>query len=1310
MATRSGSSTAEEDLLAQFKRVLRTSIGDAAAAASPAPAAAKAQKLTTEEEQEQEEGEDLVSAVKSSVSRERQSDERARVQSTLQLLATTDAVASVIKAQKMKVTPTAVFAVALKSLLDSAGRMDKHSETFVRLLAFIAPNVPVPVFRSKASVVSSILSNFFHHDKTSTECQQALAVCCEHFIRALPMNPIQSEASVTLQQLIALAVSNRPAVQETAEKSVVSLIQADAAIAKHAATALSHALAAIFVQQQPRPERNKYQQDAASLSNALHVTERALPFVHAPLVASFTGTLFKTYTTGVATLGALGCFRSLVENPKSSLTSAFLASFTDSLIDSRPVLQEDEEASAQLYVAVVKHCLIRLASVDPNLCALKLTRGVNRLLPYLLQASPVSYAASKALKEVIGACISEEMVRHAAVSAASGSERAQRTPLEQLIALVNDTLGLRYRPAWAKALPLFTALFQAVGPNSSTLLRSVLENLCDLHDTPEFTHHAQLEAVVGAATSAMGVEKLLEVVPLSLEAPLVKNETGLPNRGWMLPILKSRIENADLGYFTTCFIPMADSLKKRASESARDKLVVEAKNLTNQFDQIWDLFPSFCKSPSGVAKAFPTLAPLLGAAVKDPSLTFVVCEGTKSLIEALRTRLDSENLGDKAEAENDLAVVGSFGRNFLPCLFNTLTGTKTVQRHFVLDAIRAYVSVTSAEVLNGFFKKVVTDLYAATKTKQVEEASRAQMLTDLTSAFTHYLDADNMSTVLKIIKPLLSSKDIGLQKRAWKTLALMCRDNEEFVRGSYDEIGATLIVEKPPAAARRMWLNCLRSVVYGAKEHQQWVTQQLLPHTMAHVILSIKEVNSKTRNVAYSVLVDIGSVVADFKGIGAGGFLAMLLAGLRAKGPRMVSATVLAIARSLYEFCALVDEKTLGQLLGVVLVLRDAHAREVCKAVLGFVKVVIITLPAELLRKHLGVLVEALAAYATHTSSGNVFRSMIKHTFVKLMRKYGGNEVLECTPEAYKKVVNNIRKEEEKKLVKRAVQPMGEGATKPKFENALNDTDSEDEDEDEDSDVEAALLDTTPRKRARADEAKAETRVLRDTDESVADLLDADSVDQHLKHTAQGAGKGKQKRFAKQDDVVRVDKDSGQIVVMDEDSQKPAEDVDDEDDDEPTMEDRRMLKRRKLAPVKKPAPAAAAAATAAAAPKIQVTGPGSKESRAKARHSSLAAKGRSAMYQRMMDRKLKHEEGKQKKVPKKFTGEKFAAKKAGGDITRDGTQPFAYVPLNPKVALRKRARAAAARNSVQFKGVIGGAKRGFERGSEQQRANKRQRR
>lgn len=66
----------------------------------------------------------------------------------------------------------------------------------------------------------------------------------------------------------------------------------------------------------------------------------------------------------------------------------------------------------------------------------------------------------------------------------------------------------------------------------------------------------QLEACIGTAIIAMGPEKVLSLIPISLD-----EEKLICSNTWMLPILKKYVVGASLLYFMEHIVPLAESVK-----------------------------------------------------------------------------------------------------------------------------------------------------------------------------------------------------------------------------------------------------------------------------------------------------------------------------------------------------------------------------------------------------------------------------------------------------------------------------------------------------------------------------------------------------------------------------------------------------------------------------------------------------------------------------------------------------------------------------------------------------------------------------
>jgi ribosomal RNA-processing protein 12 len=102
-----------------------------------------------------------------------------------------------------------------------------------------------------------------------------------------------------------------------------------------------------------------------------------------------------------------------------------------------------------------------------------------------------------------------------------------------------------------------------------------------------------------------------------------------------------------------------------------------------------------------------------------------------------------------------------------------------------------------------------------------------------------------------------------------------------------------------------------------------------------------------------------------------------------------------------------------GEIFTTLLVFLTSANREIVKSTLGYIKLSIHTLPADLLRPHLKDLVPALLRWS-HDHK-NHFKAKVRHIFERMLRRFGWNDVYSCAgEEEAAKVLVNIKKRKER--------------------------------------------------------------------------------------------------------------------------------------------------------------------------------------------------------------------------------------------------------------------------------------------------------
>ena len=95
------------------------------------------------------------------------------------------------------------------------------------------------------------------------------------------------------------------------------------------------------------------------------------------------------------------------------------------------------------------------------------------------------------------------------------------------------------------------------------------------------------------------------------------------------------------------------------------------------------------------------------------------------------------------------------------------------------------------------------------------------------------------------------------------------------------------------------------------------------------------------------------------------------------------------------------------------LVFLTSANREIVKSTLGYIKLSIHTLPADLLRPHLKDLIPALLRWS-HDHK-NHFKAKVRHIFERMLRRFGWDDVYSCAgEEEAAKVLVNIKKRKER--------------------------------------------------------------------------------------------------------------------------------------------------------------------------------------------------------------------------------------------------------------------------------------------------------
>lgn len=277
---------------------------------------------------------------------------------------------------------------------------------------------------------------------------------------------------------------------------------------------------------------------------------------------------------------------------------------------------------------------------------------------------------------------------------------------------------------------------------------------------------------------------------------------------------------------------------------------------------------------------------------------------------------------------------------------------------------------------------------------------------------------------------LPQSSDPQLQKKAYKLLPRLATSSTGTLalQDRNAELQSLLLATASTvsAPARRDRLAAISVVV----EHIPQTNLHFIPSILSEVVISAKEVNEKARTAAFDLLVlmarkmsqggqinqsQIPHMAADAPIAQASleEFITMVSAGLVGSTPHMVSASITALTRILYEFASQLPHAVIEDLVQTMDLFLTSTNREIVRSVLGFVKVAIISLPEDIVRPKLDTLVPGLMSWSREHKAQ--FRAKVKHILERAIRRFGFDAIEKQCPEDDKKLINNIRKTKERR-------------------------------------------------------------------------------------------------------------------------------------------------------------------------------------------------------------------------------------------------------------------------------------------------------
>lgn len=1051
-----------------------------------------------------------------------------------EMLATLSAVTEIINQNKGTESSTEYFA-ALMTTLEQATTKESIAACLA-LLQMVLKSVPKPVLKLKFSETGhtffQVLEKF-----AGTDDFLVLRHCigCLSIILRVQDPSAWQGRSKFLDGILAFTIHSKPKVRKASQHAICRILRGSDLMKDDDPPA--HHPAASQVAEHCHSNLDNFNKPGG-ITTTLHVLTLLKDLLHqfpSRFVKSICEKLLKIMTMNdlLVKSCSLQTFHSLfVSQPDENILPAVLnAQIINALYDYQPSIGDTQPTLAWLAVMQEAHC--NLVGKNVDLCAANLPKIIEKTSGlWISDKTEVVSAATHTIKTLIQVCMASMCIDK--ITAKKYSKQ-----LGKIIQQIQMGLKYQYSSAWHHVLHLIQEIFLVTRDTCTEDILPILVELADLRDSHKFMYNSDVESAVGAAVRSLGPQLVLSRIPLQSSAG-----TFDLNRSWLLPVLKQYINESTLAYFRDSMLPIAIMCSKKSKELSEKQDGIGAHSYELLYYQIWALLPAFCNNPIDIKDNFKTLAQRLGQVIEhEKDLRMAVMASIRKLI----TR-SIEN-----EAKEDTNELARFAKNYLPLLFNLYTTKPSGsddegQRRSAFETIVIYLSITSKELITQLFDKIMEKL-ENTDTDEYTKLS----LYDLIRILSQFTDKNKLEILYKMCIPKINQRSRGkLQKKSYRIIEDICGSQSEickkYILDNRDSIEDDLNNAKMRIApsARSTRLRCIRNLV---KNHDNLQETKFFKFIIPEIILCVKDVNSKCRDIAYDLL-DVIAIKFLSNPEAFDNYINIIIG--RLEDGNYIDATLLALASIVFNHNGSVGFIKIKEILQRSCNLLTVEKRETVLSALSFIKVFLTSMPITIIGPTLPTIIEGLTKM-TEDCKGH-FRQKVRILLIKLIRKFGVDMITGIVPltnEIMHKQLKNIRKHEARKLKAKEEQNSkmdeemeeddefsSKKQTTKSIEDILADSDSEVDDIDDDA----------VNKKDKHQKKNIKKTWIQETGDTIVDLADA-SAAKNISATKPGSKKITDDKKSK-DHGFKLAED-GRFIIKDDD--------DDDSDDGNSMKKKKKL-------------------------------------------------------------------------------------------------------------------------------------------------------
>ncbi|KAI8147991.1 NUC173 domain-containing protein [Fennellomyces sp. T-0311] len=924
------------------------------------------------------------------------------------------------KLENQKLYARTLIAIEEMTTLQATASESEVTGALLYLLNEVFPDMPQSVLRSKFNDIMPVLEGVYELHKDEQPVVRSIIGCMQEVLAnqdatvwTMPM------AKKAYQMLLILSANASPKARKGAQDAVRSILS------RPPPPCTVHPAANMTAEFILRVLHETTKSDQHAAQQILALLQSIVPYWPPNQFSALCQSLLQLpkFNNIFLTKATFEVFETMFDAQETDIDEPKFAALLRSICDMKPAAVDDRLLPT--WLMIISKAYPAYAKMNPGQCGADIPTVFTVIFNDFQQESRSYKNIANCLIALIDYCVTDDMI-------------AQANPgIQQIVSAAESGLGVHFQRAWTQVMAVQQALFKRLHFAAAPLMNGCVALLGELRLSPAESYKEQLDKTLGAAIATMGPEQFLNILPLNLE-----NE-GV-GRAFLLPLLKTYITNTHLAYFVNVLMPLGDRLAEKAQQATDREMGLQAKVYETLVNQIWSLAPGFCDLPKDLTMAFSeTVAERFSSLLySQPDLRPTIAQSLQFLVEKnqalTRSAANDEDLIkaygiSKTQAAENLAYMSKFSVNYLAVFFNVYSQIGAAYRGFLAEVIKSYLSVASTEDVNSTFKKVLGLLSQALEsgTPAIHDPSMpppmSHTMLDLAVVMVPFLDMESLELLYNgtVTTLLVKEDEPPLQKKGYKILKhLIDSPNGRQVALNHIDALQAKVLEATASctvSARKDRIKALFAIVQILPESDL----HFIPAILSETVISSKDSNEKTRNVAFSLLVEMGEKMKQggivknsrLEGLDESvpdamatisEYFTMVTAGLAGTTAHMIAATITGLSRIFFEFKDDISPELALELMQTINVFVAANNREIVRAALGYLKVCIVVFDDELLSPQLVDIIDNLLKCSHQTK--NHFKPKIRHIFERLIRRFGYERVSEAVPQEDKKLISNIQK------------------------------------------------------------------------------------------------------------------------------------------------------------------------------------------------------------------------------------------------------------------------------------------------------------